>query len=332
MKDCFSPRRRSALAAGLALAALSLPGARAQAPWPARPIVLLTGFAAGGTTDAIARIVANDMSARLGQTIVVDSRAGAGGTIAAAAVQRAEPDGYLLILMPNPTVNFFHFQKKNIDFLKDFSPVAQVYTQYNVLLINPAVAPFQDIRSLPQLIALAKAQDGGLNYASTGTGSLGHLTMERICAVAGVSMQHISYKGAAPAITDMLAGQVGILFADSLTALPHVRSGKLRPIAVSTAQRQADMPDVPTMDEQGLQGLSGGPYGGIFAPPKTPKTIVDRLSEEVRETLSKPEVREKLRLAGTAAAYATPDALGAFVNSESRTWGRVIVERGIRAE
>lgn len=335
MKPIAHCSRRQLLvgaAAGLA-AGTFFPFASAQAPaWPAKPITMLIGFPAGGTTDVIGRLVAADLGARLGQPVIVDNRGGAGGTIAVTALHNAAPDGYTLMMLVIPTVNFQHFLGKKIDYVKDFEPVAEIYDQYNVLVVNPAVPEFTDVQTLQQLIATAKARPGALNYGSTGIGSLGHLTTERICAEAGIRMQHVAYKGSAPAMTDLLGGQIGVMYSDSQTALPHIRSGKLRAIAVSSAQRQADLPNVATMTEQGLPGLVAVPWGGMVAPAKTPKVVIDRISAELKASLDSSEVRDKLRAAGVTPAYKTAADFGDFANAESAAWGKVIADRGIKPE
>jgi tripartite-type tricarboxylate transporter receptor subunit TctC len=264
--------------------------------------------------------------------VVVDNRPGAGGTIAVNVLQGAPADGHTLMMLVIPTINFYHFGNKKIDYRKDLEPIAEIYDQYNVLVINPAVPEVADVQTLPQLIAKAKAASNGLNYASTGVGSLGHLTMERIASITGARLQHISYKGSAPAMSDLLGGQIGVSYADSQTALPHIRSGKLRVIAVSSAARQADLPTTPTMAEQGLDGLVAVPWGGIAAPPATPKVLVDRISSEIKAVLESPEVRDKMRQAGVMPAYKPAAEFREFVINESAVWGKVISERHIKPE
>lgn len=324
--------RRHALTSILcAAAAVCSPPVVAQA-WPGKPITLLVGFPAGGTTDVVARIVGAELSRRVGQPVVIENKAGATGTIAFTALQAAPADGHTLMMLVIPTVNFFHFSSKKVDYQRDVEPVAEIYDQYNVLVVNPAVPAFAEVQSLPQLVARAKASPGGLNYASSNIGSLGHLTMERIAAAAGLSWQHVGYKGSAPAMSDLLGGQVGVMYADSQTALPHIRAGKLRALAVSSAQRQADLPGVPTMAEQGMPGLAAVPWGGLVAPPRTPKALVERISAEIKTVLETPEVADKLRQAGVMPAYKPAAEFGAFANAESEAWGKVIVERGIKLQ
>jgi tripartite-type tricarboxylate transporter receptor subunit TctC len=321
------------IAAGLlALGAGTSPLTGWAQNWPTKPITLLVGFPAGGTTDVVARVIGNELSRRVGQPVVVDNKGGAGGTIAFSAIQAAPADGHTLMMLVIPTVNFFHFNGKKVDYEKDVEPLAEVYDQYNVLVVNPAVPDVADVRTLPQLVEKAKAKSGGLSYASSGVGSLGHLTMERISGAAGVRMQHVSYKGGAPAMNDLLGGQIGVMYADSQGALPHIRAGKLRAIAVSSATRQQDLPDVPTMSEQGMPGLVAVPWGGMVAPARTPKVVVDRISAEIKAILELAEVREKMRQAGVLPAYRGPADFGAFANRESAAWGKVITERGIKPE
>lgn len=327
-----NPSRRTVAAALLAGLCGLLSATAAAQNWPARPITLLVGFPAGGTTDVVARVIGNELARRLGQPVVIENRAGAVGTIAVSALQAAAPDGHTLMMLVVPTVNFFHFYGKKFDYQKDVEPVAEIYDQYNVLVVNPAVAELADVHTLPQLIAKAKANSTGINYASSGVGSLGHLTMERIAGATGIRWQHVSYKGAAPAMTDLLGGQIGVMYADSQTALPHIRSGKLRAIAVSSEGRQADLPQVPTMAEQGVSGVVAVPWGGLVAPARTPPAIVDRVSSEIRAILETPEVRDKLRQAGVVPAYKPAADFGRFMAAESAAWGKVIAERGIKPE
>jgi len=322
--------RRRLLAAAAALSASTMPSISWSQTWPSKPITLLVGFPAGGTTDVVARVLGAELSRRVGQPVVVENRPGAGGTIAFSAVQAAPNDGHVLMMLVIPTVNFFHFNAKKIDYQKDVEPLALIYDQYNVLLINPAVQDVADVQDIPQLLARARGKSGGLNYASSGTGSLGHLTMERIASAGGLRMQHIAYKGSAPAMQDLLGGQVGVMYADSQTALPHIRSGRLRAIAVSSAERQAELPNVPTMAQQGLQGMVAVPWGGMVAPPRTPKALVERISAEIKAVLETAEVRNRLQQAGVLPAYRSPTEFGAFANYESEAWGKVIVDRGIK--
>ncbi len=315
----------------LAAAALAAPPAFSQT-WPTRPITLVVGFPAGGTTDVVARIIGAELSRRVGQPVVIENKAGATGTIAFTGLQSAPTDGHTLMMLVIPTVNFFHFSGKKVDFQRDVEPVAEIYDQYNVLVVNPAVPAFADVQNLQQLVGVARAAAGGINYASSGIGSLGHLTMERIAAAAGLSWQHVAYKGAAPAMSDLLGGQVGVMYADSQSALPHIRAGKLRALAVSSAGRQPDLPAVPTMAEQGLSGLVAVPWGGMVAPPGTPKALVERISAEMKAVLETPDVAGKLRQAGVLPAYKAAADFGAFANAESEAWGKVIAERGIKLQ
>jgi tripartite-type tricarboxylate transporter receptor subunit TctC len=322
----------AALACGLN-GSFGLPGALAQAPaFPSKPLHMLVGFAAGGPTDLIARIVAPEMQARLGQPVIVENRPGASGAISIDAVKKAEPDGHTLVMLVTPTILNYHFLGQSFDASKDLAPIGMIYMPYNVVAINPQVPVVASVRTMTDLIGVAKAAQGALNYTSAGNGSMGHLTAERIKNLTGVQMQHIAYKGAGPAVQDVLAGTVPVMFGDSTTVLPHIRSGRLRALVVTSAVRQRDMPDTPTLGESGFPGMVADPMGGLATTPGTPPAAINRLTADLKVVLDKADVQEKLRSsAASIATYMTPRNFAAYVNRDFEIWGKVIRDNNIKA-
>ena len=331
----LAPSRRRALSAAAALAALcaglaAAPAALAQA-YPSKPIKLIVPFPAGGPTDVSARVIGQRMAQGLGQPVVVENRAGASGMIAAEAVAKSPPDGYTLMVLATPTLLGPHlYGKRSYDTLKDFTPIGSAYDLPIVMVVNPKSLP--DVTSLAQLIAKAKATPGQMNYTSAGNGSFGHLSTELLKGLGGFDVRHIAYKGSAPAITDLLGGQVPMMFSDMIAALPHIQSGKLRPIAVGSPQRVALLPDVKTVAEQGFAGFDAVSWGAFVAPAGVPADIVARLSGELKTALADKEVQAKLVKVGTAAAYQPPEQLAARMRADYEKWGKVVQERGIRNE
>lgn len=325
--------RRSTVAFALMGGVIGLSSsAHAQAPaFPSKPLHMLVGFAAGGPTDLIARIVAPEMQARLGQSVIVENRPGASGAISIDAVKKAEPDGHTLVMLVTPTVLNYHFLGQTFDASKDVAPIGMIYLPYNVIAVNPQVTAVAAVRNLADLIAVAKATQGSLNYTSAGNGSMGHLTAERIKNLTGVQMLHIAYKGAGPAVQDVLAGTVPVMFGDSTTVMPHIRSGRLRALVVTSAARQRDMPDTPTLGESGFPGMVADPMGGLATTPGTPPGAISRLTADLKAVLDKPEVQEKLRTsAASIATYMTPRDFAAYVNRDFEIWGKVIRDNNIK--
>ncbi|KQM80089.1 tripartite tricarboxylate transporter substrate binding protein [Xylophilus sp. Leaf220] len=319
--------RRTAIAAALFAVAA---GASAQA-FPSKPIRLVVPFPAGGPTDTASRIVGQRLSEKLKQPVLVDNRAGASGSIAAAAVAKSPADGYTLMMLATPTLLAPHLYKQaGYDIVRDFAPVATVYGLPIVMVVNPQQLPKVD--SLQALIAAAKAQPGKLNYTSSGVGSFGHLTTELLKDLGGFDMQHVPYKGGVPAITDLLGGQVPMMYADMVAALPHIQSGRLRAIAVGSPQRVPFTPDVKTTAEQGFPGFDAVSWGGLLAPAGTPKEVVDLLAREVQQILAEKEVQERLLKAGTIPMYQAPDQMAARIRSDNDKWGKVIRDKGIVAD
>ncbi|KQX22293.1 Bug family tripartite tricarboxylate transporter substrate binding protein [Variovorax sp. Root434] len=322
-----SPVRRALLALALPLIAGS---AFAQA-WPAKPITLIVPFPPGGPTDVASRIVAQKMSAALKQNIVIDNRSGASGTVGAATAARAAPDGYTFVMLATPTLLAAHlYGPTGYDIFKNFTPVGSVYDLPIVLVVNPKSLP--EVNSLQGLIAKAKAEGGKLNYTTAGAGSFGHLTTEQIKTIGKFDMQHVPYRGSAPAVTDLIGGQVPAMFSDLVGVLPHIRSGKLRAIAVGSGQRVSLLPDVKTVAEQGFPGFDATSWGGLLAPVGTPKDVIDRMSTELKAALADKEVQDRLQSVGSFAAYRTPEQTGARMREDFERWGKVIRDNHITTQ
>ncbi|WP_454763275.1 tripartite tricarboxylate transporter substrate binding protein [Cupriavidus campinensis] len=330
-------RRRftiSALALALAVAA-TLPFAAApalaQQGYPDKPIRLVVPFPAGGPTDTAARIIGQKMGESLKQTVVIDNRPGASGTIGAEAVAKSAPDGYTLLMLATPTLLAPHLiARKGYDLFKDFTPIGAAYELPIVMVVNPQSLP--DVTDLQQYIAKVKGKPGQFNYTSAGNGSFGHLSTELLKSLGHFDVQHVPYKGSAPAISDLLAGQVPMMFSDMIAALPHIKAGKLRPIAVGSAKRVSFTPDVKTVAEQGFPGFDAAAWGGVLAPAGTPKEIVAALSAELRAALADPVVQQKMLGAGTVASYMPPDQLASRMRNDYVKWGKVIKDNNIRSD
>ena len=321
--------RRTALALAAApLLASVAGGAMAQAAWPDKMVKLIVPFPAGGPTDTASRIVGQKLADRLKQPVVVENRAGASGSIAAAQVAKSPADGYTLMMLATPTLLAPHLYKKaGYDTARDFTPVAMVYDLPIVVVVNPTQLP--NVTDLGSLIQHAKAQKVPMNYTSSGTGSFGHLSMELLKQMGGFDMQHVPYKGSAPAITDTIGGQVPVMYSDLIAALPHIQAGKLRAIAVGSPQRVVMLPEVKTIAEQGFKGYEAVSWGGLVAPSGTPKAVVDRVAHEVRQILAEKEVQDRLLGAGAIAHFMDPAQMGQRVQQDYTRWGQVIRDKGI---
>ncbi|MDQ0034489.1 tripartite-type tricarboxylate transporter receptor subunit TctC [Variovorax boronicumulans] len=319
-----NPVRRALVALALPLIAGS---AFAQA-WPAKPITLIVPFPPGGPTDVASRIVAQKMSVALKQNIVIDNRSGASGTVGAAAAARAPSDGYTFVMLATPTLLASHlYGPTSYDIFKNFTPVGSVYDLPIVLVVNPKSLP--DVTDLQGLIAKAKAEGGKLNYTTAGAGSFGHLTTEQLKTIGKFDMQHVPYRGSAPAVTDLIGGQVPAMFSDLVAVLPHIRAEKLRAIAVGSGQRVSLLPDVKTVAEQGFPGFDATSWGGLLAPAGTPKDVIDRMSAELKTALADKQVQEKLESVGSFAAYRTPEQTGVRMRQDFERWGKVIRDNKI---
>ncbi|MGE8685589.1 MAG: Bug family tripartite tricarboxylate transporter substrate binding protein [Achromobacter sp.] len=322
----FTRRAVLALAANLLVA-----GAAAAQAYPSQPIRLIVPFPPGGPTDVASRLVGQQLEARLRQPVIVENRAGASGSIAANLLKRSPPDGYTLMMLATPTL-FAPFFYKNVGYEtpKDFTPIATVYDLPIVVVTNPRKLP--DVANLAQLVDYARARPGELNYASSGAGSFGHMSMERLQDVGDFRMQHVAYKGGVPAITDTIGGQVPMMYADLVAALPHIQAGKLRALAVGSPSRVAVLPEVPTISEQGFAGFDAVSWGGLLAPPGTPAVVVDRLNRELEAILADPAIQEKLISAGTIAHFEPAAAMGQRISDDYRKWGELARDKGMTAE
>ena len=306
-----------ALAAALLLAVPL--GASAQA-YPAQPIRLIVPFGAGGLTDILARLIAEQLGVRKGWQVVVENKAGAGGNIGAAEVARAKPDGYTLLMgsIGTNATNPFLYKAMPYDAAKDFAPITLAATGTLLLVTNPDLP----IKTTEELLAYARQNPGKLMYASGGMGASQHLAGELLKSMAGLDIEHVPYKGLAPAIPDVLAGRVSMTF-DMATALPYVKQGKLRAIAVANPERSSALPDVPTIGEA-VPGYAASAWYGLFAPAGTPRAVIDVLNKEVTQILREPAMHERLVALGAEPAASTPEELGAFVKAESEKWGKVL--------
>lgn len=319
-----NPARRALLALALPLVAGT---AFAQA-WPTKPITFVVPFPPGGPTDVATRIVAQKMSQGLKQNILIDNRSGASGTIGAAAAAKAAPDGYTFVMLATPTLLAAHlYGQTPYDIFKSFTPVGTVYDLPIVMVVNPKVLP--GVNGLQDLIAKAKAEGGKLNYTTAGAGSFGHLTTEQLKNIGKFEMQHVPYRGSAPAVTDLIGGQVPAMFSDLVAVMPHIRSGALRPIAVGSGQRVSLLPDVKTVAEQGFPGFDATSWGGLLAPAGTPKDVVERMSAELKTALADKEVQDKLEGVGSFAAYRTAEQTGVRMRQDFERWGKVIRDNKI---
>ena len=308
-----------------AAAALSFALPAQAADFPTKPITLVVPFAPGGPTDAMARTLA--AAVKIGQPVIVENRAGAGGNLGAEAVARAAADGHTLLFGTSGplAINVSLYKKIGYDPVKSFAPVIQIGHLPNVLVVNPAI-PAKNVK---ELVAYAKANPGKLSFASSGNGASSHLAGVLFNNLAGTDFAHIPYKGTGPALNDLLGGQVAMTFTDVLTALPHIKSGKLRALGVTTKERSQALPEVPTIAEQGIAGFDVSVFFGLVVPAGTPKDVVDKLNQGFADALKQPEVRKTLLAQGLEFAPSTsPEQLGAFIQAEVPKWRAVVKSSG----
>ncbi len=322
-------RKLLTAAAGILMLALATPAAW-PADYPTRPISLVLAFPPGGASDVLARILGRKLEQVLGQPVVIDNRPGAGGNIAADIVAHAAPDGYTLLLGNNSILatNAALYQKINFDPVKDFAPIGLVGLQANILVVNPAVAA----KSLAELIALAKANPGKLNYASSGHGLAAHLAGELFKSEAKINIVHVPYKGAAPALQDVIAGHVQMMFATASSVVSHIQDGKVRALAVTTLKRTALFPDLATMDELGLKGFDATTWHGLVAPAHTPKEVIATLSRALAATLADDGIKKSLAKLGVDIVGGTPEDFGAYIKSEIPKWTAIVKSSGAKLD
>ena len=321
------------VAASLSLAVVlagSLPAqaqpASAAPKYPSKPVRLLLAFPPGGASDFLGRLLALRMADALGQPVLVENRAGAGGNVGAEVVARAPADGYLILLGNNAILaaNAALYPKLNFDPVRDFAPVVLVALQPNILVVHPSL-PATNVK---ELVALAKRRPGELNYASSGSGLAGHLAGELFNSMAGISMVHVPYKGGGPALADLIAGQTQVMFATASSVTAHVRSGRLRALATTTARRPTGFPDLPTVAEAGVPGFEASTWHGLVVPSGTPRPIIDQISASVNTSLRQPDLREKFLAAGAEPAGGTPEAFAEYIRVEVPRWEKVIRQSG----
>jgi tripartite-type tricarboxylate transporter receptor subunit TctC len=314
-----------AIVTGIALI-VSATGGVMAADYPTKPIRLVVPFPPGGTTDILARAVAQKLSEAWNEQVVVDNRPGAGGNIGADLVAKAAPDGYTLVMgtVGTHAINPNLYAKMPYDHVKDFAPVILVAGVPNVLVVNPSLP----VHSVKELIDYAKANPGKLNFASSGNGTSIHLSGELFKTMAGVQMTHVPYKGSAPALSDLMGGQVQLMFDNLPSSLGLIKAGKLRALAVTSASRAAALPDVPTIAESGLPGFEASSWFGILAPAGTPHEVVAKLNGAVAAWLATPEAKEKLLAQGAIAAGGTPEAFAKHIDSETAKWAKVVKASG----
>ncbi|MFC5478199.1 Bug family tripartite tricarboxylate transporter substrate binding protein [Massilia suwonensis] len=331
LAQTFAPKRRTLALAMLATGALALAPLAAQAQaFPSKGLTMIVPFSPGGTTDILARVVGGFMAKDLGQPVIIDNRPGAGGNIGAQMVARAAPDGYTILMgtVGTHAINQSLYKKMPFDPIKDFAPVSRVALVPNLLVANPS----QPFKTVKELIAYAKANPGKVTFASSGSGTSIHLSGEMFQQMAGVEMQHIPYKGSAPALTDLLGGQTAIMFDNMPSVIGHVRAGKLRPIAVTTPTRSPALPDVPTIAESGVPGYSATSWFGILAPAGTPAPVIAKLNASILKALADPEVKKKLAEQGAEPHGEKPEQFAEFIRSETAKWGQTVKVSGATAD
>jgi tripartite-type tricarboxylate transporter receptor subunit TctC len=298
--------------------------------YPNKPIRWIVPFTPGGVYDVLARAMGQKLMETWGQQVVVDNRAGGNTVIGTEMAARAVPDGYTLLMggVQNLAIIPCMYNKLSYDTTKDFAPVTFVGFSPLILVVNPGLP----VKSVKELIELAKSKPGKLNFASAGSGGSNHLSMELFKMMTGVDMVHIAYKGSTPALIDLMGGQVELMFDSIVSALPHVKSGKLRPLAVSTTRRSPAAPDVPTVAEAGVPGFEVSPWFGVVAPAGTPKGIVAQLSTEINKFLQSPDGKERLSRLGVEAVGTSPEYLGQYIKDEIIKWAKVVKESGARID
>jgi tripartite-type tricarboxylate transporter receptor subunit TctC len=319
--------RRVFIAVCTALALTGAQAAQAQ-DYPTRPVRVVIAFPPGGPTDFVGRLVTDKMSAALGQRVYIENKPGAAGTVGADNVAKADPDGYSLFLTTSGAVAVAPHIMASVPYdpLRDFAPVALVTKVTEVLVVTPKLG----IKTVKELIALAKEKPGAVAFASTGIGSPPHLAQELLDVSAGVKFLHVPYRGAAPALTDLLGGQVQVLAADLPVLISQIQAGTLVPIGAASDKRDALLPDVPTLAEQGYPNTDASNWYALLAPAKTPPPVIAKLNKGLNDALNDPEVHDKLVKAGATPIGGTPESLGAFLKAEYEKWGKVVKERGIK--
>lgn len=332
------PTRRHLLAtAALAPLAGVLPPAQAQSGWPTKPVRIVVPFAAGGTTDILARALAPELQRVFGQPFVVDNKPGAGGNTGAAEVAKAGGDGYTLLMgtVGTHAINPSLYPKMPYDHVKDFVPVTLVAGVPNVLVMNPAKAQALGVNTVADFVKALKANPGRLNMASSGNGTSIHLAGELFKTLTGTFMVHLPYRGSGPALIDLMAGNVDVMFDNLPSAMPHIKSGRLKALAVTSAQRSGALPELPTVEEAGgavLKGYEASSWFGLLAPAGTPKDVVDRLQQETAKALATPAMKERLLAQGAIPSGMTSAEFVRFIGAETAKWARVVKASGAKVD
>jgi len=321
---------RAAAVSAVALMAAPASAQNAAANFPDRPVRLIDPYAPGGGSGLIARLLSDRLSPIWGKQIVVDNRPGAAGAIGTEMAVRAAPDGHTLVMGTSGSIaiNPSIYPKLPYDPVRDLVAITQTSEQLSALVLNPAVPA----NTVKELIALANAQPGKLNFSSAAHGSTGHLSGELFKQLAKVNMTHVPYKGSGPAALAVIAGEVQLMISNVLTVLPHINSGKMKAIAVTSRERSSALPNLPTVAEAGVPGYEAMGWNGVFAPIKTPRAIVEKLNADIVRVLNMPDVKERLATMGSTPVGGTPEQFGAYVKNEIARWGRVIRENNIRVE
>ncbi len=320
--------RRAVLLSLAALLSASSGNAIAQEAYPTRPITLVVPYAPGGATDIIGRVIAEELSNSIGQRVVVENRAGAAGSVGAAGVARAAPDGYTLLMgaLTSHSINMSLQAKPGFDLQKNFTPVTLAGNVGLALVVHPSV----QAKSIPELIALVKAQPGKISYASSGAGSPQHLAGEMFNAKAGTNLVHVAYRGSGPAMTDMIGGHVQVMFDTIPSVLPHVQGGALRALAVTSREPSEFMPGVPTAISQGLADFEVGSWFGVLAPAGTPEPVLAKLNQEIVKALQSPKAIETMRVQGVTPKPGTPEEASRLIESEMRKWADLSKAIGLK--
>jgi len=323
-------RRRTWIKGALGATVLAGSGAAAaQAAWPARPLRMIVGFAPGGPTDIVARVIAARLAEQLGVGVLIENKPGAGGNLAADLAAKAGPDGYTLFYNTSAiTIAPALYGKVPYDTLRDFAPVTTTATNAMIVMVHPSLP----VKSIGELVAYARSNQGKLNYASSGTGTITHLATAALASQLGLTMTHVPYKGSAPALVDTAAGVVNLMTDTVNSALPYVKDGRLRPLAVTMPKRLSVLPDVPTLSETVMAGMEMSAWQGVVVPAGTPAPIVQRLNAELRKVLAHEETRAKLIAQGTEILGNTPEEYAAYLRSELARWSKVVAESGAKAE